>query len=149
MKLEPIHEYRVALLVAALRSDKYKQGTHRLRTGDHYCCLGVGCDISNVGQWEESSVKEMSSFGPERIVIYYVSRGYWERTTLPSAVQDWLFGTGNIGDPGLTFDDGSILNASIANDSWAMSFVQIARGFELTFLSGQMADEVLARGEPT
>jgi hypothetical protein len=37
--------------VAALKSDKYKQGKHRLRsvndvTGDRLCCLGVLCEVA-------------------------------------------------------------------------------------------------------
>jgi hypothetical protein len=37
----------------ALRSGKYKQGKGALRTGkDHFCCLGVLCDISGAGEWE-------------------------------------------------------------------------------------------------
>lgn len=31
--------------VDALRSGKYEQGKHRLRTGDMFCCLGVACDV--------------------------------------------------------------------------------------------------------
>lgn len=31
---------------------KYKQGQHCLRRGDEFfCCLGVGSDISGVGEW--------------------------------------------------------------------------------------------------
>ena len=34
------------LWIDALRSEKYKQGTHRLRSSDNeYCCLGVLCDL--------------------------------------------------------------------------------------------------------
>lgn len=29
----------------ALESNKYKQGTRRLRTRDEFCCLGVLCDV--------------------------------------------------------------------------------------------------------
>lgn len=32
-------------LVVALRSGEYAQGRGSLRTLDHFCCLGVGCDI--------------------------------------------------------------------------------------------------------
>jgi len=32
--------------IAALRSGKYKQGTHALKFRDEYCCLGVLCSIS-------------------------------------------------------------------------------------------------------
>lgn len=35
----------------ALRSGKYKQGRGRLRQGDEFCCLGVLCDISGLGEW--------------------------------------------------------------------------------------------------
>jgi len=31
--------------VAALRSGEYKQGRHRLRDGDRFCCLGVLCNL--------------------------------------------------------------------------------------------------------
>lgn len=38
--------------VEALRSGKYKQGTGSLceitHSGEHYCCLGVLCDIANI-----------------------------------------------------------------------------------------------------
>lgn len=38
-------------LVAALRSGKYKQARDWLRVCDSFCCLGVACDISGVGEW--------------------------------------------------------------------------------------------------
>lgn len=31
--------------IAALRGGKYKQGAGALRDGDHYCCLGVACEL--------------------------------------------------------------------------------------------------------
>lgn len=38
--------------VDALRSGKYKQGTGCLRnTSNHFCCLGVLCDIYGEGLW--------------------------------------------------------------------------------------------------
>lgn len=37
----------------ALRSGSYKQGKHVLRTADnHYCCLGVLCDVVAPELWE-------------------------------------------------------------------------------------------------
>lgn len=47
--------------VAALRSGKYKQGRHllRSRTGRRMCCLGVLCDIATadgVGEWKWSQL---------------------------------------------------------------------------------------------
>lgn len=38
----------------ALRSGKYKQGRYGLRSeDDRFCCLGVLCDISGLGEWED------------------------------------------------------------------------------------------------
>lgn len=38
--------------IAALRSGDYKQGRGVLRSPDEsFCCLGVLCDISGMGQW--------------------------------------------------------------------------------------------------
>jgi hypothetical protein len=38
--------------VAALRSGQFKQGRGSLRNGNQYCCLGVLCVISGLGEWE-------------------------------------------------------------------------------------------------
>lgn len=43
-------------LVAALRSGRYSQTQKTLREGDAFCCLGVACDISGVGSWDEHDV---------------------------------------------------------------------------------------------
>lgn len=48
--------------IAALRSGKYKQGRGRLRDGDAYCCLGVLCDISGMGEWVEDASGSTTSF---------------------------------------------------------------------------------------
>jgi len=43
--------------IEALRSGRYKQGRWALRTkSDDFCCLGVLCDISGVGEWEENGL---------------------------------------------------------------------------------------------
>ena len=48
--LEQMKEHR-RLWVEALRSGKYKQGQGVLRSADdHYCCLGVLCDLAGV-EW--------------------------------------------------------------------------------------------------
>jgi len=41
--------------IDALRSDKYEQGSHKLRSVTGYCCLGVLCDLysqEHNTQWE-------------------------------------------------------------------------------------------------
>lgn len=37
--------------VEALRSGKYKQGRSALRIDDTYCCLGVLCEVAELGKW--------------------------------------------------------------------------------------------------
>jgi hypothetical protein len=45
--------------VAALRSGTYSQGQSALRvSGDSFCCLGVLCDISELGDWEDVLERE-------------------------------------------------------------------------------------------
>lgn len=39
--------------IEALRSGKYQQGTGRLRRDDHFCCLGVLCDIVSPEKWND------------------------------------------------------------------------------------------------
>ena len=39
--------------INALRSGEYKQVRNSLRTPDGFCVLGVACDVSNLGEWDE------------------------------------------------------------------------------------------------
>jgi hypothetical protein len=61
--------------VDALRSGKYQQATSFLRNGDRFCCLGVACDISGIGNWSGNS---------------YVIKGYGSSKLIPDEVQKWL-----------------------------------------------------------
>jgi hypothetical protein len=66
------------LWVDALRSGEYKQGQNALRINDHFCCLGVLCDLhckETAGTWEDSGYGEST----------YKKSG----TMLPSAVMKW------------------------------------------------------------
>ena len=38
--------------IAALRGGQYRQTKDRLRDEDGYCCLGVACDVSDLGVWK-------------------------------------------------------------------------------------------------
>lgn len=42
--------------VEALRSGRYKQSMRELRNVRGYCCLGVLCEISGLGEWRENNV---------------------------------------------------------------------------------------------
>ena len=68
--------------VAALRSGKYKQAKAAIRDGDHFCCLGVACDLygkANKVKWT----------GAEDFLGH--------SDVLPDEVREWL---------GLTSDEG-------------------------------------------
>lgn len=39
--------------VKALRSGEYQQAKDHLRRGGGFCCLGVLCEISGTGAWQE------------------------------------------------------------------------------------------------
>jgi hypothetical protein len=71
-----------AKLVAALRSGDYAQGQSVLRTVEsrkqRFCCLGVACDISGLGVWDDD------------IAGYKAADGSYSRTHLPDAVKRWL-----------------------------------------------------------
>src|SRR4051812_22232694 len=62
--------------VDALRSGKYERTTGWLRWGNGYCCLGVACDISGLGEWDDGDSYQTHT-GPEAYV-------------LPNAVKEWL-----------------------------------------------------------
>lgn len=70
-----------ALWVEALRSGKYQQITGALHDNGGFCCLGVACDISEVGAWEA----EQGWNGN-----YYIIGDEVDDTLLPTPVRDWL-----------------------------------------------------------
>jgi hypothetical protein len=51
--------------LTALRSGEYKQGIGVLRSAesDSYCCLGVLCDISELGTWHSLNYKFITKKG--------------------------------------------------------------------------------------
>lgn len=80
------------LWVEALRSGKYRQGKSSLRDGDKFCCLGVACDISELGKWGPASESPTARA--------YIAAGntYGSESYLPAAVMDWLGLTTNCGE---------------------------------------------------
>lgn len=85
------------LWVEALRSGKYKQGKRALKTKNGYCCLGVLCDISNLGEW-----KEFSYLGEDLTLPLEVQLWAGLSTESPIA-KDNLLETYN--DTGYTFEE--------------------------------------------
>lgn len=159
LPLDTLHQYRVALLVVDLRSGKNEQGKQRLRTQvweteiNHaedtpredllitkFCCLGRGCDVSGLGRWV--------SISDEYVVG---DNSFGDRYKFPWQVAEWFFGEDiNMGDcdPTLLFEETNVkIPASVANDG-GYTFLQIARAFELTFLGGEKAEDIVARVKP-
>lgn len=58
--------------VSALRSGEYERITYYLKKhvieGDRYCCLGVLCDISQIGEWEGSTYRTKSVYSNDAIL---------------------------------------------------------------------------------
>lgn len=54
--------------VKALRSGKYKQAKGMLKSNlGGYCCLGVLCDISGLGEWKDDGYFENNSLLPDEV----------------------------------------------------------------------------------
>lgn len=74
-----------------LRSGRYEQARGALKkTGDEYdddsyCCLGVACEISGKGVWEETARRR-----PEYMVVEDDRIKSLNDALLPTEVRDWL-----------------------------------------------------------
>lgn len=98
--------------VKALRSGDYKQARGQLKKVDGnrvgMCCLGVACDLSGLGKWDESNA--------------YITGENREDSVLPTEVMDWL---GLADDSGCFHEKGRTIGLTDKNDKGA-SFKQIA-----------------------
>lgn len=74
--------------IKALRSGNYKQGRSHLHQGDNYCCLGVACELSGLGNWT------VSAWG-EGVLDYFGDHGM-----MPEPVMEWLGLRGKLGSYG-------------------------------------------------
>lgn len=85
-----ISEYRERKdrLVAALRSGEYQQTTGVLRHENSYCCLGVACDLADVG-----AVGWIPDTGTQAVFAYA-----GEIVCLPHSVERFYGFTSNVGD---------------------------------------------------
>ena len=102
--------------VKALRSGKYKQAEAVLRDDVGFCCLGVACDISQIGEWCNDGYKA----GDDR-----------DYSFLPIDVRDWL---GLNSCSGAYFDSRgkstSLIDKNDGNGKRRLSFKQIANIIE-------------------
>lgn len=101
-----------AKLIEALQSGRYEQGFSRLRTRyDQYCCLGVACDISGLGEW----VLESDGW-------YYKVGDNADYAVMPKAVADWLGTT----DGGEFFQPDRLIGSLAGKNDNGATFEQIA-----------------------
>lgn len=120
---------RVKLLIAALRSKKYRQGKYGLskysRTEKRrkLCCLGVACEVAR----QNGLALKIHTDGAGW-------RHYdGSHAVLPQSVREW-FGFEKA-DPNLIPSDDVAYTASGLNDH-NYNFAQIADAFERTYLKG-------------
>ena len=69
----------------ALRSGDYKQGQHKLRVDDTFCCLGVACDLYAK---ENPTKAKWGTFLSD--YVFEVKDKEVNRDTLPGSVMEWL-----------------------------------------------------------
>lgn len=133
---QPCNRENMLKLVAALESGKYHQGNEKLRPSQRkYCCLGVACDISGLGKWDDKGLEGgyfyvINSDDPleAEMADYY----------LPEAVQEWLGVTDN--NPAVServAQDGNSIGLSLGelNDSdTRYGFPEIAAVLRKVFL---------------
>ena len=74
-----MHKERTKIWIEALRSDKYWQGKGVLKStdGKRHCCLGVACELSNLGNWITAYIPTYIESPPENrflpieVITYY------------------------------------------------------------------------------
>lgn len=115
-----VNKERVELLCQALESGTFRQGSGCLRNGDKYCCLGVACGVSGLGEWKEVI---------ENDGVFEYLGGH---SFLPNRVIEWYgFNSHNPGIK-LRWDDSCTM--SQANDVYDLSFAEIAVALRRTYL---------------
>jgi hypothetical protein len=67
--------------ISALKSGKYNQAQHGLRSSTGFCCLGVACDLYDPAGWKKKSnshaftYKGRVGFIPESVARYFGIHG--------------------------------------------------------------------------
>ena len=94
MKLTDIQEQ----WLEALESGEYAQTQAALRRNDSYCCLGVACDVSGLGEWgrrlgtdgTDGTDGTVGTPGPAAPTMFHADDGEVESYALPKAVRRHL-----------------------------------------------------------
>lgn len=104
----------VRKVIAALRSGGYTQGRFALKKRGEFCCLGVACDVSGLGEWKESSMGRES---------YKVGNTRANCDFLPKLVKEWLgfdrsMGPAILGFPHSAKANDSQIPFAVIADEW-------------------------------
>lgn len=143
---------RVSLLTAALRSDRFQQGTGYLtlepgQPTEQNCCLGVACTVAMENGLHLDYVDgdtrlflddEGHTCGTEGDNLN-ICACYSNDTVLPHAVVQWYGFDADDPDMDVTVDDSAgpyeaRLSAATLNDDKAYNFAQIADAFDTNFV---------------
>lgn len=134
-----INKDRVRLLVDALRSGDYRQGTNMLRTlDDKYCCLGVACEVARLnGIGIEWGMVEPTCSCSDCSALRWQFAGSTESLRLDVAGWYGFPGETHVAeDPVIgKLEDNTPVTMIRANDDWRWTFDQIADAVEATFLT--------------
>ena len=89
------HLEHMRALVLALRSGRWRQGHNALRapSGNHYCCLGVACELAAQNGAARALRRDSVSgwlYGPAGDEDPIPRMHQWSSTMLPPAVTNWL-----------------------------------------------------------
>lgn len=102
--------------VLALRSGKYSQTSQSLKDGTDYCCLGVACDINDIGKFNDLGAYTIWNHDKWSLQIYHEFPPN-EIMALLGFIKD---------DPcAVTQEHGSI-SLTMLNDRYNYSFQEIA-----------------------
>ena len=110
--------------MTALESGEYKQTRSRLRDANGFCCLGVACDVSGLGEWRKLSGLDKFEFR--------TSYGARADLGLPFSVREQL---------GISHDDNRADRLVELNDHEGKTFAEIAKWIR------ENADEVFTQGD--
>jgi hypothetical protein len=130
-----LNKERINLLLVALRSGEYKQGTERLKTetaeGDKLCCMGVACEVflkeAGKGYWKRSDDPMFD--GSYAVWFNPNTPGYGNEVgVMPSPVADW-FGFDSV-NPWLLE-----CSLSLRNDNLGQTFLEIADAIEEAYIT--------------
>lgn len=127
---------RVRLWVDDLRTTSSEQTTGRLYDGqDGFCCLGRACVVAGVGDFKEGDdgdiryvceLDDSATELPYDVAVWY---GFIDED-LDVDGQEFVFRDPALHAPGGEMSD----NASCLNDTWGLSFAEIADAIEATWL---------------